>query len=77
MGKIEGSWLIKERKVEIVLSIEAAKDKGISMIKACGMWAINRRRVSRWRSKLSQGENLDNAKPGPRNPVHKLLTTER
>jgi transposase InsO family protein len=77
VGKIEGSWLITERKVEIVLSIEAAKDKGISLIRACSMWAINRRRVSRWRSKLSQGESLDNAKPGPRNPVHKLLPAER
>ena len=41
------------------------------------MWAINRRRVSRWRSKLAQGESLANAKPGPQSPVHKLLPVER
>jgi len=41
------------------------------------MWAINRRRVSRWRSKLAQGQSLDNAKPGPKSPVHKLLPVER
>ena len=41
------------------------------------MWAINRRRVNRWRSKLAQGASLDNAKPGPKSPVHKLLPVER
>ena len=40
------------------------------------MWAINRRRVSRWRSKLARGQSLENAKPGPKNPVHKLLEAE-
>ena len=47
------------------------------MTKACRMWAINRRRVTRWRSKLTQGKSLDNGKPGPRSPIHKLLATER
>jgi transposase InsO family protein len=41
------------------------------------MWAINRRRVSRWRRRLLQGESLDNRKPGPKSPVHKLLAVER
>ena len=77
MGKIAGRWLESEQKVEIALSIEAAKDKGISIIRICRMWAINRRRVSRWRSKLAQGESLDNAKPGPKSPVHKLLPAEK
>ena len=77
MGKISRCWLELEQKVEIALSIETAKDKGISMIRACRMWAINRRRVNRWRSKLAQGTGLDNAKPGPKRPVHKLLPVER
>jgi len=76
VGKIEGRWLESEQKVEIAVSIEAAKDKGISMIRICRMWAINRRRVSRWRSKLARRESLDNAKPGPKSPVHKLLPAE-
>jgi len=76
VGKIEGCWLEQEQKVEIALSIEAAKDKGISMIRICRMWVISRRRVSRWRSKLAQGQRLANAKPGPRSPVHKLLPAE-
>jgi transposase InsO family protein len=76
VGKIAGRWLESNQKVEITLSIEAAKDKGISMIRICRMWAINRRRISRWRSKLARGKSLANAKPGPKNPVHKLLPTE-
>jgi len=40
------------------------------------MWAINRRRVSRWHSKRAQGQSLANAKPGPKSPVHKLLPAE-
>jgi len=76
VGKIGGCWLEQEQKVEIALSIEAAKDKRISMIRVCRMWTINRRRVSRWRSKLLQGKSLANAKPGPKSPVHKLLPAE-
>ena len=76
MGKIAGGWLESNQKVEIALSIEAAKDKGISIIRSCRMWAINRRRLSRWRSKLARGQSLENAKPGPKNPVHKLLPAE-
>jgi transposase InsO family protein len=77
VGKIAGRWLESGQKVEIALSIEAAKDKGISMIRICRMWAINRRRVSRWRSKLARGQSLANAKPGPKSPVHKLLPAEK
>jgi putative transposase len=76
VGKIAGGWLESNQKVEIVLSIEAAKAKGISIIRICRMWAINRRRVSRWRSKLARGKSLENEKPGPKNVVHKLLPAE-
>ena len=47
------------------------------MVRVCRMWAINRRRVNRWRSRLLQGERLDNRKPGPKSPVHKLLPAEK
>jgi transposase InsO family protein len=77
VGKIAGRRIESEQKVAIALSIETAKDKGISMIRVCRMWAINRRRVSRWRSKLAQGESPDNAKPGPKSPMHKLLPAEK
>ena len=77
MGEIEGRWLEAGKKVEMVLSIEMAKEKGISIIRTCGIWEVNRRRVNRWRSRLALGKSLDNARPGPKNPVHKLLSVER
>jgi hypothetical protein len=77
LGKIERDWLESEQKVEIALSIETAKDKGICEIRLCRMWAIHRRRVSRWCHKLAKGKSLDNAKPGPKSPVHKLLPAEK
>jgi hypothetical protein len=61
----------------MVLSIEMAKDKGITVTRACRMWAISRRRVNRWRSSFGRGESLDNRKPGPKSPLHKLLPVER
>ena len=77
MGEIKGRWLETEKKVEMVSSIEVAKDKGISITRTLSMWAINRRRVSRWRSKFARGESLDNGKPGPKSPLHRLLPVER
>ena len=77
MGEIKGRWLESEQKVEMVLSIETAKDKGISVTRTCGMWAISRRRVNRWRSRFGRGESLDNGRPGPKSPLHKLLPVER
>ena len=77
MGKIDGCWLETEQKVDIILSTEAAKSKGISITSTCRVWAINRRRVNRWREKRLRGQSLDNGKLGPENPVHRLLPEER
>ena len=56
MGEIEGRWLEAGKKAEMVLSIEMAKEKGISIIRTCGIWEVNRRRVNRWRSRLALGK---------------------
>lgn len=77
MGKISQCWLEAEQKAEIALSVETARDKGISKARVCRMWVINRRRVQRWCNKRAKGLSLENAKPGPRNPLHKLLPEER
>jgi len=77
VGEIKSHWLDAEKKFEMVSSIEMAKDKGITVTRTCRMWAISRRRVNRWRSKFGRGESLDNGKPGPSNPLHKLLPAER
>jgi len=56
---------------------ERAKEKGVSITRSCGLWRIERRRVVRWRRKEKDGESLENRKPGPRYPLHRLLPGER
>jgi len=77
VGKIDGSWIEEKKKVEILLSIDGAKAKGISKGFVCAMWLINRRRVSRWSLARKEGKSLSNGRPGPRNPPQRLLPEER
>jgi putative transposase len=66
-----------EQKVDILSMTERAKDKGISITRACALWKIERRRVVRWRRKEKDGHSLENGKPGPRYPSHTLLPEEK
>ena len=77
MGAIKGTWLGMEQKVDILFMIEKAKDKGVSITRACAVWEIERRRVVHWRRRERNGESLENCKPGPRYPSHKLLHDEK
>jgi transposase InsO family protein len=77
VGEIKGQYLDKQRKIDILVIIEQAKENGITITLTCAMLMIERRRVNRWRSKQAQGLSLSNRKPGPRNPVHMLLSEER
>jgi len=65
------------QKSAILLSMEEARAEGVSRIRACAMWMINRRRVVRWSRIWKRGQSLDNGKPGPNNPLHRLLPKER
>ena len=56
---------------------ERAKQKGISITRSCALWQIEHRRVVRWRKKEKDGHSLENGKPGPRYPLHRLLPAER
>jgi putative transposase len=67
----------EEKKTLILLSMEEARAKGVSRFRACAMWMINRRRVVRWAGIWKRGQSLDNGKPGPKDPVHRLLPEER
>ena len=67
----------EEHKSSILLSMEEAGAKGVSKIRACALWMINRRRVVRWSGIWKRGQSLDNGKPGPKDPVHRLLPEER
>ncbi len=77
MGQIRGSWLEEEKKAAIVVSVEEAKEQGITKSRACVMWRISRRRVARWAATRNRGRGLANGKPGPMEPCHRLLEEER
>ena len=77
MGEIRGQWISEEQKGEILVMIERAKEKALTVTRSCVFWKISRRRVVRWRSKRKDGHSLRNLKPGPREPVHKLLPEEK
>ncbi len=57
--------------------IADAKDAGISITRTCKLLMIDRRRITRWRMKMEKGHSLDNLKPGPREPLNRLLPVER
>ena len=57
--------------------IEQAKEKGLPVTRSCVFWRISRRRVVRWRTRRQNGQSLDNLKPGPKQPVHRLLPEEK
>jgi len=69
--------LEQEHKEEILVMIERAKQRGFPISRACDLLMISRRRIVRWRAKSERGESLENLKPGPRKPLHKLLPLER
>jgi putative transposase len=77
VGPIEGTWVCLEQKVDILTMTEQAKERGVSMTRSCALWQIERRRVVRWRSKQKSGESLENRKPGPLYPLHRLLPEEK
>jgi putative transposase len=77
VGEIKGKWLSRERKVDILTIIDEAVEKSISVARACVFFRISRRRVVRWRWKKNNEQSLENIKPGPKEPVHRLLPVER
>jgi len=77
VGEIKGRWLEEELKAEILVMVEDGKKEGISVTRACALLMIARRRVVRWRKERDRGKGLGNLKPGPTEPVHRLLPVER
>ena len=74
---MKGAWLEEEMKVAILVTIEEAGERSITKSRACAMWGISRRRVTRWASARNRGQGLGNGKPGPTEPCHRLLEEER
>jgi putative transposase len=77
VGEIKGQWLRQQHKVAILAMIDNAKEDRISITRTCVFLRICRRRVVRWHWKEKNGQSLENLKPGPREPVHRLLPEER
>jgi putative transposase len=77
VGEIKGHWLSQQHKVSILATIDEARNAGIPITRTCTLLMIGRRRITRWRWKRENGHNLDNLKPGPREPVNRLLPTEK
>jgi putative transposase len=77
VGSIKGAWLKEEHKVAILLSVEEAREKRITITRVCAMWRIGRRRVSRWATVRKRGHVLGNGRPGPARACHRLLEEER
>jgi putative transposase len=77
VGEIRNEWISQEVKVEILEVIDNAKASGISITRTCTLLMIDRRRVTRWRMKRENGNSLDNMRPGPIEPVNRLLPEER
>ena len=77
MGEIKGNWLTLQHKVEILAVIDEAKEAGISVTRTCRLLMIGRRRITRWRWKIKNDQSLENLKPGPREPINRLLPQER
>ena len=77
MGEINGTWLSMEQKVDILSMTERAKNREVSITRTCALLRIERRRVVRWRRRQRNGQSLENLKPGPRYPSHKLLHDEK
>jgi len=57
--------------------IEWAGKQGISVPHSCSVLMINRRRIRRWQNRIRHGLGIEDAKPGPREVLHRLLPLER
>jgi putative transposase len=77
VAEIKGQWLCEEKKADILLMIEQAKEKGLSITRSCVFWRISRRRVTRWRTRRQNGQSVENLKPGSKEPLHRLLPEEK
>ena len=77
MGEIKGKWISQQYKIEILATIDEAKEVGIPVKRACTLLMIGHRRITRWYWKKKNDRSLENIKPGPREPINRLLPAER
>jgi putative transposase len=66
-------WLKEQTKLEILTVIETSQQPGVSARRSCSLLAIEHRRVVRWQQQARQGQPLANLRPGPQEPLHRVL----
>ncbi len=62
---------------EIIREVAYAKQAGIAKEQTCTLLQINVRRILRWETRMNSTGTLAYAKPGPQQPVHAIVPTER
>ena len=76
MGPIVKQWISEQTKLEILTVIESSLQQGVSVRRSCVILAIEHRRVVRWQHLARQGLSLANLTPGPKEPLHRMLSEE-
>ena len=76
MGPITGQWLKAQTKLEILTVIASSQQQGVSARRSCSLLMIEQRRVLRWQRQSRQGQPLANLRPGPKEPLHRVLPAE-
>ena len=76
MGPITGLWIKEQTKLEILTVMATSQQQGISARHTCSLLMIEHRRVVRWQQQARQGQNLANLRPGPQDPLHRVLPAE-
>ncbi len=76
MGPIAGTWLKAQTKLEILDMMATSQAQGVSARHTCSLLMIEHRRVVRWQQQARQGQSLANLRPGPQDPLHRVLPEE-
>jgi len=76
VGPITGTWIKEQTKLEILTVIKTSQQQGVSARQSCALLLIEHRRVVRWQAQARQGQSLANLRPGPTDPLHRVLPAE-
>jgi len=76
VGAIAAQRLKAETKLEILSVIDSSLQNGVSVRRSCLILMIQYRRITRWQQRVRLGRGLQDRKPGPTEPLHKLLPEE-
>ena len=56
--------------------IDSSLQNGVSVRRSCSILMIQYRRIVRWQQRVRLGRGLHDRRPGPTEPLHKLLPEE-